>query len=89
MGIETDARWAVTRNFQLTGLYTISDNKWTENVNTTVAPESDRTQQEKVNSFVKDVFVGGFPMNRASLGFEYTIDFSSNTKLWINPVYNY
>ena len=57
-------------------------------MNTTVAPESDPTQQVTVNSFVKDVYVGGFPMNRASLGLEYSIDFSNNTKLWINPVYN-
>jgi hypothetical protein len=67
----------------------ISDNIWTENVNTTLAPESDPTQQERVNSFVKDVYVGGFPMNRGSLGLEYSVDFSNNTRLWINPVYNY
>jgi outer membrane receptor protein involved in Fe transport len=89
MGIEAEARWAITRSFQLTGLLAISDNIWTENVNTTLAPESDPTQQERVNSFVKNVYVGGFPMSRGSLGLEYSVDFSNNTRLWINPVYNY
>jgi outer membrane receptor protein involved in Fe transport len=88
-GIEAEARWAITRNFHLTGLYTVSDNIWTENVNTTVAPESDPTQQETVNSYVKDVYVGEYPMIRGSFGLEYSVDFSNNTKLWINPVYNY
>jgi hypothetical protein len=89
VGLEAESKYAVSPNLILEGMISYSVNKWTNNVNAVVAPESNPLQQKEIKSYVGDIFVGGFPMTSASLAMNYSIDLVNGSKFYFNPVYNF
>lgn len=88
-GIEFETKFAPVSNLVLNLMLSYALNKWTSNVNAVVAPESNPLQQKRINSYVKDVYVGGFPMTTASLSMLYSKKITEGTKFFFNPVYNF
>lgn len=88
-GIEFEARQNFSDNLYINSSVGISINKWTNNINSIVSPESDPTQQVHVQSFIKDTFVGGFPMMNAMAEANYKFNPSTNSEFFINPVLSF
>ncbi len=88
-GIELESKFAPVNNLEFRAMLSYAVNKWTNNVNAVVAPESDPLQQKEINSYVKDVFVGGFPMTTASISMFYKKQVTTSGIIYFNPVYNF
>lgn len=88
-GIELEAKQYLTKTLFINSSFAISKNKWTKDINSIIAPESNPTQQVKVQSFIKDTFVGGFPMTMAMVELNYKFFAMSNSEFFINPVFNF
>lgn len=88
-GIEIEAKQYLAKNLFINTSTAIGKNKWVKNINSVIAPESNPTQQVKVQSFVKDTFVGGFPMTMAMVELNYQFNTIANSSFYINPVLNF
>jgi hypothetical protein len=88
-GIEIEAKQILTENIFINSSFAISNNRWTDNINAVLSPESDPTQKSKVQSFIKNTFVGGFPMTNAIAEANYHFSPSVNSEFFINPVFNF
>ncbi|MBU0473739.1 MAG: TonB-dependent receptor [Bacteroidetes bacterium] len=89
MGFEFESNYQATKNLLFSGMFSISNNKWTNNVSAVIYPESNPNQQESYNSYVKDLYVGGYPMLLASLSIKYSFNLTSNSELFIMPIYRF
>ncbi len=89
VGVEFEGKVAVIDNLSIKGMFSYAVNKWTSNVNAVVAPESNPLQQQTINSYVNDIYVGGFPMTTASLSLYYRTQLSVNGSFFFNPVYKF
>jgi len=89
MGFEFDGGYQLLKSLSVNGVFSISDNKWTNNVNAVIYPESNPNQQESYNSYVKGLFVGGFPMLMASISAKYNFSFSQNAEFFILPIFRF
>ncbi len=86
MGIELNSKLQLLRSLKLEGMFSNAINKWKDNVFAVVSPESDPTQQTVVNSYVKNVYVGGSPMTSAYLSLEFLHTFNENYSISVNPL---
>ena len=88
-GIEVEARQFLTEGLLFAISISINDNKWIKNIDAIVAPESNPNQQTKVQSFIKNTYVGGFPMQIIFMGLKYKFNTSNKNEFYINPVFNF
>lgn len=88
-GFEFETKKYFSKNFYLNSLISLNKNRWTNNINTVLAPESNPKQQVLVQSFVKDTFVGGFPMTMLMFEAYYAFNHNSNILIYFNPELNY
>ncbi|GAB4298153.1 MAG: TonB-dependent receptor [Ignavibacteriaceae bacterium] len=89
IGAEFEGRWMPKRNLEFAGSFSWAENKFMDDVSAIIAPEDDPNQQTFINSYVKDLYVGDFPMTRAALQMMYTIETGGGTSLFFNPVYTF
>jgi iron complex outermembrane receptor protein len=89
IGIEFEGKAAITNTLSINTMFSHSINKWTSNVNAVVAPESNPLQQQTINSYVNDIYVGGYPMTTASVSIYYRNKLSNNGSFYFNPVYKF
>lgn len=89
LGFEFESNYYLFNNFKLSGMLSISNNIWTNNVEAVIYPESNPNQQEKYSSYVKDLYVGGYPMLLLSISAEYNIQLSRNSKFYIIPIFRF
>ncbi|UII22772.1 TonB-dependent receptor [Fulvivirga ligni] len=72
-GVEVDAAYSLTKNFQLTGMLSLGDWRWLNNVeNATVQDEDGQQLGDPINIYIKDLKVGDAAQTTAALGFRYT-----------------
>ncbi|PIQ09019.1 MAG: hypothetical protein COW71_08790, partial [Ignavibacteriales bacterium CG18_big_fil_WC_8_21_14_2_50_31_20] len=83
------SNYQAAKNLLFSGMFSISNNKWTNNVSAVIYPESNPNQQESYNSYVKDLYVGGYPMLLASLSIKYSFHLTSTIELFIMPIYRF
>ncbi len=88
-GFESDFKIKLDDNLWLDGMASYAVNKWTNNVNTTIAPESNPTQSEQINAYVDELYVGNSPMTRAYLALDYTMKLSDNLDILLSPAIYY
>lgn len=88
-GLEIEAKQFLTNEFFINASVSISKNKWINNIDAIISPESNPTQQTRVQSFIKNTFVGGFPMQIFSLETSYQTKFSNDNSFFINPVFTF
>ena len=89
MGFEFESNYQAAKNLLFSGMFSISNNKWTNNVSAVIYPESNPNQQESYNSYVNDLYVGGYPMLLASLSIKYSFHLTSTSELFIMPIYRF
>jgi outer membrane receptor protein involved in Fe transport len=87
MGFELESEYHLLNNLQLYGMLSISNNKWTNNVDAVIYPESNPSQQTSYSSYVKDLYVGGYPMLLMSFSAKYTLALNSNTHFYFIPIF--
>lgn len=88
-GVEIQAKQFLFDGMYLDFSASLADNKWIKNIDAIVAPESNPTQQTRIQSFIKNTFVGGFPMEIIYLGLDYKFTSSNRNEFYINPVFNF
>jgi outer membrane cobalamin receptor len=89
VGGEFEGRWKPLGNLEFSGMFSYSENVFENDVEARIAPEDDPNQYIEIKSFVKDLYVGAFPMTSLSLAMVYNIELSSGTSLTINPVFKF
>jgi len=88
IGVEFEGRWKPLRNLEFGGMFSWSENKFTDDVEARLYPEEDPSQVTEVNSYVDGLYVSDFPMTTASLYMNYEYELSSGSTLIFNPVYS-
>ena len=88
IGIEFEGRWKPLRNLEFGGMFSWSENKFTNDVEARLYPEEDPSQVTEINSYVDGLYVSDFPMTTASLYMNYEYELSSGSTLIFNPVYS-
>jgi len=89
MGFEFESSYLISKHFIVSGMLSVSNNKWTNNVSAVMYPESNPNQQETYNSYVEGLYVGGFPMLLTSLSLRYSLSLGHTNEFYINPIYRY
>jgi hypothetical protein len=87
LGVEFEGKWTPLRVLEFGGMFSWSDNKFQNDVNSRLYPEEDPSQVTEVNSYVEGLYVSDFPMTTASLYMNYQYELSSGSTLIFNPVY--
>ncbi|MTI38773.1 TonB-dependent receptor [Fulvivirga lutimaris] len=73
-GIELDGIFKVNNNLSLTGMLSLGDWRWVNNVeNVTVEDENNNPIGDPINVFIEDLRVGNSAQTTAALGFNYTL----------------
>lgn len=88
IGVEFEGRWKPLRNLEFGGMFSWSENKFTDDVDARLYPEEDPSQVTEINSYVDGLYVSDFPMTTASLYMNYEYELSSGSTLIFNPVYS-
>lgn len=88
-GIELESKFKPHENFEIYFMFSYAINKWDSDVDAYVRPESNPTDEIKYNAFTNNLYVGNNPMTISSLSLFYSQMISSNTGLYINPIYNF
>lgn len=73
----------------LSSMLSYSSNKWKSDVDAFVRPEANPNDIIQYHAFTDNLYVGNYPMTMASLGCYYENSISPNTKIYINPIYNF
>jgi iron complex outermembrane receptor protein len=88
IGVEFEGKWQPLRNLSFGGMFSWSENKFKNDVESRLYPEEDPSQVTEVNSYVDGLYVSDFPMTTASLYMNYQYELSSGSTLIFNPVYS-
>jgi len=87
LGAETTINFRLTNKLLLEGMFSYAINKWTSDVQAVLAPESNPTQTEQINSYVKNLYVGNSPMTRAYLAGSYILNIGRKHILTVTPTF--
>jgi hypothetical protein len=87
IGVEFEGRWKPLRNLEFGGMFSLSENKFQDDVSARLYPEEDPSQVVEINSYVKDLYVSDFPMTTASFYMDYRYELGTGSALIFNPVY--
>lgn len=88
-GVELDARVIANENLEFNAAIAYAYNRWTNDVSSIVALESDPTQTKKVDTYVKNVKVGDAPMTQVALDLTYRVAHGKRANFYFNPQYIY
>jgi outer membrane receptor protein involved in Fe transport len=86
-GGELEGRWKATRNLEFGGSFSWGENKYDNDVSAIKAPEDNPNLRDTINAYVKDLFVGDFPLTNASVYMVFTQELSNGMNIYFNPVY--
>lgn len=89
LGLESNFNLRLSNNLIFDGMFSYAVNKWTSDVNTVLAPESNPTQTEQISSYVNDLYVGNSPMTRAYLAGTYSFYFGHAHTLSFTPSFTF
>jgi hypothetical protein len=87
-GGEFEGKWQPLRNLSFGGMLSVSENKFTNDVDARLYPEEDPSLDTTIVSYVDGLYVSDFPMTTASLYMNYEYELSSGSTLIFNPVYS-
>lgn len=88
-GVEFDGDVLITKDLRITSMFSYASNKWTNDVDASVRPESNPSANIEYHAFTKDLYVGNYPMTQASLGISYRKSLTPQFSFYINPIYNF
>lgn len=88
-GIEIEGKLSLTEKLILGGMFSYSKNKWTNDVDAYVRPESNPTDEIKYHAYTDGLYVGNYPMTTGSLYFLFSEKFHNDIIFYFNPVWNY
>ncbi len=89
LGLESNLNLRLSNNFIFDGMFSYAVNKWTSDVNTVLAPESNPTQTEQINSYVNELYVGNSPMTRAYFAGTYSFYLGTAHTLSVTPAFTF
>ena len=89
LGIEIESKYSFTKDLQINGMLSISENKFTSNAITAKSPEDKPTQIHYSTSYIKGTFLPRFPMTTFSLSLLYNKKIYSKFNMFIKPEINY
>ncbi len=89
LGLEIESQYGFTKNLQINGMLSISENKFTSNAITAKSPEDNPTQIHYSTSYIKGTFLPRFPMTTFSLSLLYNKKLAGGFNMFIKPEINY
>ncbi len=84
-GIEGEGRYSFNRNISVDGMVSVSLNKWLNDVTGFGHHEALPGIEIPVNAKIGGLYVGGFPMLKLHLGFDFTQEIVNGFNFYINP----